>query len=96
MSLSFLTGQTRTFHDNDSAEAMRWRDAYLEAWHGDESPQRLLEAWELAKPLCALHHTISYLSIAKNIEPMTRDELFHGFPENLRRLLTAMRAEKVG
>jgi hypothetical protein len=67
------------------------RDAYLECWRDLESPPRLLELWELAKPLCALHHAVSYLSIIHNIEPRTVDELFHGFPDNLHNLLAAMR-----
>ena len=76
----------------DHADVVRWRDAYLAVWRDVESPVRLLEAWELAKPLCALHHAISYLSIINHIEPLAREELFHGLPENLRRLLAVMRA----
>ena len=79
------------FELDDEEGYPRWRDAYLEAWQDFGSPQRLLEVWELAKPLCALHHSISYLSICHNIEPLTRDELFHGLPDNLRRLIAAMR-----
>ena len=70
-----------------------WRDAYLEVWREYESPARLLELWELAKPLCALHHAVSYLSIINHLEPLTRGELYHGFPDNLHRLLTAVRVE---
>lgn len=70
----------------------RSRDAYLQAWHDCESPARLLEAWELAKPLCALHHAVSYASIANNIEPLTRDELLHGLTDSLRRILASFKA----
>ena len=58
-----------------------------------QSPQRLLEVWELARPLCALHHSISYLVIIKAVEPSTRDELYHGFPDNLRRLIASLQPQ---
>jgi hypothetical protein len=91
-----LDDEVEGFQRGDMAEnlrpdALRWRDAYLDAWRDCESPARLLEAWELAKPLCALHHSVSYLSILHNVEPLTRDELFHGLPDNLRRVPAAMR-----
>jgi hypothetical protein len=63
------------------------RDAYLECWRDLESPSRLLELWELARPLCALHHAISYLTIIKSIEPLTRHELYHGFTDYLQFLI---------
>ena len=78
------------FADIDKDE--RVRDGYLAAWEGIESPARLREAWELAKPLCALHHAVSYLTIVNHIEPLTRDELLHGLPDKLHDLLGAMRA----
>jgi hypothetical protein len=94
ISFPFLDHFLLYFPDEENADVVRWRDAYLAAWQGDESPQRLVEAWELARPLCGLHHTISYLSIVKNVEPVTREELFHGLPDNLRRVLAAVAAEK--
>jgi hypothetical protein len=48
--------------------------------------------WELAKPLCALHHSVSYLTIVNHLEPLVREELMHGLPDNLHRLLASMRA----
>jgi hypothetical protein len=78
------------FRDDEGTDPTRGRDAYLEIWRDYETPARLLELWELAKPLCALHHAISYLTILSNIEPLARDELFHGLPNNLHRLLAAM------
>lgn len=75
------------YFELDAVEAAPVRDAYLRAWHNDESPERLLEAWEMAKPLCALHHSISYLTIVENIELLAQHELMHGLPDNLRNLL---------
>jgi Ser/Thr protein kinase RdoA (MazF antagonist) len=80
------------FELDDEPGYLTWRDAYLDAWREFESPAHLLEVWELAKPLCALHHAVSYLTIANHIEPLTSEELFHGLPDNLYRLLAAMRA----
>jgi hypothetical protein len=91
ISLPFLDLFLLYFHHKQSGEVPRWRDAYLEVWQEYESPERLLEVWELAKPLCALYHSISYLTIVNNIEALTRDELFHGLPDNLHRLLASMR-----
>lgn len=79
------------FEYADHADLARWRDAYLAVWHEVASPARVREAWELTKPLCALHHAISYLFILNHIEPLVRDELIYGLPENLRRLLAVMR-----
>jgi hypothetical protein len=73
------------------ADRSQWRDAYLAAWQGFETPERLLELWEIARPLCALHHSVSYLTIVNNLETLVRDELLHGLPENLRNLLAAMK-----
>lgn len=82
------------YFDFDATEARdRWRDAYLELWVEYASPARLREVWELAKPLCALHHAISYLTIVNHIEPLVRDELHHGLPDNLHRLLACFRVE---
>ncbi len=36
------------------------RNTYLAQWLDYESKDRLLEAWTIAKPLCALHHAITY------------------------------------
>jgi hypothetical protein len=80
------------FFGQQAAAYARLRDAYLAAWQEFETPARLLEAWELARPLCALHHSISYLSIVTNIEPLVRKELFDGLPDYLHRLLASMRA----
>jgi Ser/Thr protein kinase RdoA (MazF antagonist) len=80
------------FRDGEGTDPLAGRDAYLAAWRDVASRQRLLEAWELAKPLCALHHSVSYLTIVNNLEPLVREELMHGLPDNLHRLLASMRA----
>jgi hypothetical protein len=79
------------FPEEEGTDEIDSRDAYLAAWRDFESPERLLELWELAKPLCALHHAVSYLSIVNHIEPLVREELLHGLPDNLKRILAAMR-----
>lgn len=76
----------------EEENAQRGRDAYLESWRAFESPEQLLEVWELARPLCALHHSISYLVIINSVEPSTRDELYHGFPDNLKLLIASLRS----
>jgi hypothetical protein len=78
------------FSDEEGTDDPESRDAYLAAWRDFESPERLLELWELAKPLCALHQAVSYLSIVHHIEPLVREELLHGLPDNLKRILATM------
>jgi hypothetical protein len=92
ISLPFLDLFQLYFEFELNEERARWRDAYLALWTEYESPGRVREAWELAKPLCALHHAISYLTIVNHIEPLARDELFHGLPDNLQRVLACFRA----
>ena len=49
-----------------SAESVR--DEYLTQWTVYEPKSRLLEAWKLAKPLCALHHAVTYQYISNCLE----------------------------
>jgi hypothetical protein len=79
------------FPSKDAPDRSAWRDAYLAAWQEFETPERLLELWEIARPLCALHHSVSYLSIVNNVEPLVRHELLHGLPDNLHNLLATMK-----
>ena len=44
------------------------RDEYLTQWTIYEPKSRLLEAWKLAKPLCALHHAVTYQYISNCLE----------------------------
>ncbi|MCC6455917.1 MAG: aminoglycoside phosphotransferase family protein [Caldilineaceae bacterium] len=78
------------FPEEEGSAEIDCRDAYLDAWRDFESPERLIELWELAKPLCALHQAVSYRSIVNNIEPLVREELLHGLPDNLKRILAVM------
>jgi len=59
------------FHEDEVQGALRARllEAYLAEWTSFEPPERLLHAWRLAEPIAALHHAISYRSIAAAIEP---------------------------
>ena len=50
-------------------------DAYLGAWEGVESPERLREAAALAAVVTPLHHAVSYRTIVANLEPVARSEL---------------------
>ena len=50
-------------------------DAYLGAWEGVESPERLREAAALAAVVTPLHHAVSYRTIVANLEPAARSEL---------------------
>ena len=62
------------------------RDEYLSQWTIYEPKSRLLEAWTIAKPLCALHHAITYQHIVACVEPREKQEL-NGLPIFLRELL---------
>lgn len=70
------------------------RDQYLNQWTQYESSpygtstgfERLLNAWKIAKPLCALHHAVSYQHITHNLEPRTKQEL-NVLPYLLRKII---------
>ena len=49
--------------------------AYLGAWEGVESLERLREAADLAAIVTPLHHAVSYQQILANLEPAARPEL---------------------
>ena len=55
--------------------------AYLEAWEGVETPERLREAAALATVVIPLHHGVSYRTIVAALEPDAKHELdaAHGF-----------------
>lgn len=51
------------------------RDAYLEAWRGVETAERLQEAAALAAVVIPLHHAVSYQHIVAGLEPAAKHEL---------------------
>lgn len=79
------------FDEKAETHRNQWRDDYLAAWQEFETPERLRALWEIARPLCALHHSVSYLSLVNNLELLVRHELLHGLPDNLHYLLSAMK-----
>jgi len=66
-------------------------DAYLEAWQGVETAERLQEAASLAAVVIPLHHAVSYQHIVAGLEPAAKPELdaTAGF---LRRVLSAAKS----
>ncbi|MGB3560986.1 MAG: aminoglycoside phosphotransferase family protein, partial [Geitlerinemataceae cyanobacterium] len=69
-----------------SATIPKLRDEYLSQWTLYEPIERLREAWALAKPLCALHHAITYQHIVACLEPRAQQEC-NAIPKFLRSLL---------
>ena len=55
-------------------------DAYLEAWTVFAPRDSLHELWQQIQPVLALHHLISYHSIAHHIEPTQRQDLAEMIP----------------
>ncbi|MEM7761937.1 MAG: phosphotransferase [Cyanobacteria bacterium P01_A01_bin.40] len=51
------------------------RDRYLSQWTQYESSERLLNAWNIAKPLCALHHAVTYQKMSHSLEARTKQEI---------------------
>lgn len=74
------------FHDVPDARD-RLRDAFLEPWIRFEPMERLLEAYEVARPLGVLHQAMSYMWILSNIAEDARWELEGGLVTWLRNLL---------
>lgn len=62
---------------------------YLVQWTAYEPMSRLLEAWKIAKPLCALHHAVSYQYIVACLEPRAKQELSNALPRFLREVISA-------
>lgn len=72
-----------------SSDIQDLQKEYLSQWTAYEPMSRLLEAWTLAKPLCALHHAVSYLHIVACLEPRAKQELSNALPGFLRELISA-------
>ncbi|MBV6622942.1 MAG: phosphotransferase [Rivularia sp. (in: Bacteria)] len=63
------------------------RDEYLNQWTIYESKSRVLEAWKLAKPLCALHHAVTYQHISNCLEDREKQLFSKALGNFLRELL---------
>ncbi len=63
------------------------RNEYLNQWTVYESKSRVLEAWELAKPLCALHHAVTYQYISNCLETREKQLFSKALGNFLRELL---------
>lgn len=77
----------RSALQSDPSVDDRLRDAYLEAWAAHEPAERLIEAYEAAKRLGALHQAMTYMWILANIAEDERAELEGGLAHWLRSLL---------
>ena len=75
------------FFAEDPSKQTRVRNSYLSAWAGCESWERLLDAWRIARPLCALYHAISYRNICTNLESPFQEAMLHFVRRWLRRIL---------
>ena len=72
--------------DNPDADD-RLRNAYLEPWTKYEPMERLIEEFDAARPLGALHQAMTYMWILTNISPDARPELEGGLLHWVRYLL---------
>ena len=72
--------------DNQDADT-RLRDAYLEPWTARIPIERLVEAFEISRPLGALHQAMTYMWILTNISADARPELEGGLLHWIRQLL---------
>ena len=64
----------------------RLRDRYLSQWTEYEPRERLLDAWKIAKPLCFLHHAVTYQYMLSNLEPRAKQEI-NALPYFLRKII---------
>ena len=74
--------------EEDEAVRDRLRDAYLAEWSAVASAEDLRRGWQLAQPLTALNHAISYLSVWSDLDSDVADSEFgSAIPRFLRRLV---------
>ncbi|EAZ94161.1 aminoglycoside phosphotransferase family protein [Crocosphaera chwakensis] len=85
-SSKFCLNQFKTFW-NHYYSIPRIRNSYLSQWLEYESKERLLEAWAIARPLCALHHAITYQYIINILEPKNKWEFSNVLPFFLRKII---------
>jgi Ser/Thr protein kinase RdoA (MazF antagonist) len=78
------------FQADDPGVQRRLRDSYLHGWTAYEPLERLLDAWRLARPLCALHQAVSYQHIVATLEDTSKAEMAPGVVYWLRKLLQAL------
>lgn len=80
------------FDDNafqgDEAVGLRLRDAYLKPWSQHQPMERLIQAYEAARPLGALHQAMTYMWILTNIAEDARWQLEGGLRQWLKIVLT--------
>ncbi len=63
------------------------RDRYLSQWLEFEPQARLLKAWSIAKPLCALHHAVTYQYIINSLETRSKQEFYTALPRFLTEII---------
>ncbi|MDQ5865527.1 MAG: aminoglycoside phosphotransferase family protein [Chloroflexota bacterium] len=73
--LDLITATANPYMAFGEAEKTAVRDAYLSAWTRYESPERLLEAAQLAWPLGGLHQAVSHRGIMATPSDATNWEL---------------------
>ena len=69
------------------AARAREQNHYLSQWRHYESQERLLEAWQIAKPLAALHHAVTYQSMRHGLEDKSKPEVASTIPYFLRYII---------
>ncbi|HEX7147350.1 MAG TPA: aminoglycoside phosphotransferase family protein [Actinomycetota bacterium] len=69
----------------------RLRAAYLPAWAPFEPPGRLARAFQLAVPLGALHHAVSYRSLVAGMTPPVESHMAGSTAWWLRQMLAGLR-----
>jgi hypothetical protein len=74
--------------EDDEAVKDRMRSAYLAEWSTVASADDLRRGWQLAQPLTALNHAISYMSVWSDLGSEVADSEFgSAIPRFLRRLV---------
>ncbi len=88
--IDLITAINNRYPHFDEREQAGIRNAYLSSWTAYESPERLLEAANLALPLGALHQAVSYRAILSTPCDATRWELVGAAGYFLRHALKAL------
>ena len=81
-------------HEADPELQNRLRDGYLALWTAYEPLDRLLEMWELAYLLCALHQAVSYQAIIANCEDACKYEMDWAMPFWFGKILEALKVTR--